>query len=335
MGKDKIDFVIIWVDGNDKEWQKTKAKYMPQDKQDAGMSRYRDWDNLKYWFRGVEKFAPWVNKIHFITCGQCPEWLNAKHPKLNMVNHTDYIPKQYLPTFSSHPIELNIHRIEGLSEQFVYFNDDIFITDYIKEEEFFQNGKPLDIFMEYPIGCSGHNEVFSHILVNNTNLMGKYYTRDQMKKNLKNKILTPKYGTYYFYNWLMYHLPFPNFFGLLTPHFALPHLKSSFEELWEREPEILEKTCSHRFRDKEDVNQYVFRMWNLLKGNFVPNNRYRIGKAYFIKDDSEQVYRDIESQKYKLICLNDDCGEEKFEIIKNKVINSFERILPEKSSYEK
>ena len=69
-----IDFVIPWVDGSDLEWRKSKNKYSgkidePVDITDA---RYRDWDILKYWFRGVEKYAPWVHKIYFVTCGQKP-----------------------------------------------------------------------------------------------------------------------------------------------------------------------------------------------------------------------------------------------------------------------
>lgn len=67
---------------------------------------------LKYWFRGVEKYAPWVHKIYFVTCGQKPDWLNENHDKLVLVNHEDYIPHEYLPTFSSHTIELNFHRIK-------------------------------------------------------------------------------------------------------------------------------------------------------------------------------------------------------------------------------
>jgi len=72
----------------------------------------------------VEQFAPWVRKIHFVTCGQKPEWLNADHPKLSLVNHSDYIPQQFLPTFNSSLIEIYLHRIPDLTEHFVYFNDD-------------------------------------------------------------------------------------------------------------------------------------------------------------------------------------------------------------------
>ncbi len=124
-----IDFVISWVDGDDREWQKSRNNY-PGIEDVTAASLYRDWDNLQYWFRGVEKFTPWVNRIHFVTWGHLPKWLNINHPKVNIVRHSDYLPKEYLPTFNSHSIELNLHRIEGLAEQFVYFNDDIFIMNY-------------------------------------------------------------------------------------------------------------------------------------------------------------------------------------------------------------
>ena len=128
MSSKPIDFVMIWVDGNDPEWQKEKAKYDERVVTTANSEvRYRDWDNLQYWFRAVEKFAPWVNKIHFVTWGHLPPWLDTSNPKLHVVNHKDFIPEEYLPTFSSHTIELNLHRIEGLAERFVYFNDDTFL----------------------------------------------------------------------------------------------------------------------------------------------------------------------------------------------------------------
>jgi len=102
-GMEKIDFVITWVNDNDPVWQKSFRTYLPQSQytDDVSYIRYRNWDNLRYWFRGVEKFAPWVNKIHFITCGQMPDWLNLKAPKLHWVEHSDYIPTENLPTFNT------------------------------------------------------------------------------------------------------------------------------------------------------------------------------------------------------------------------------------------
>ena len=112
-----IDFVIPWVDGTDSQWSQKCSRFLPENSA-LEECRYRDWGLLKYWFRAVECYAPWVRKIHFVTDGQIPDWLNTEHPKLHVVNHGDYIPKEYLPTFSSHTIELNLHRIAGLSEHF-------------------------------------------------------------------------------------------------------------------------------------------------------------------------------------------------------------------------
>ena len=91
-----------------------------------------------------EKFAPWVRYVFFITDDQKPEWLNMNHPKLKWIKHTDYIPEEYLPAFSSHVIEWNMHRIEDLSENFVYFNDDMFVIDKTSPEDFFRGGLPCD-----------------------------------------------------------------------------------------------------------------------------------------------------------------------------------------------
>lgn len=127
----KIDFVLPWVDGSDRAWLAEKRKYQSVER-GGGCSdieansgiRYRDYGMLKYWFRAVERFTPWVNRVFFVTCGQKPDWLDESNPKLRLVNHSDYIPPEYLPTFQSNPIELNLHRLADLSEQFVLFNDD-------------------------------------------------------------------------------------------------------------------------------------------------------------------------------------------------------------------
>ena len=95
---EEIDFVITWVDGQDEAWRREKARYVSDSKKvDAGEERYRDWELLKFWFRGVEKFAPWVRKVHFITWGHLPKWLDTNHPRLHIVRHEDYIPQEFLP----------------------------------------------------------------------------------------------------------------------------------------------------------------------------------------------------------------------------------------------
>ena len=84
-----IDFVITWVDGDDPAWKEERAKYDHPEGciSNSNDSQYRDWGILPYWFRSVERYAPWVRRIHFITCGHYPEWLNLDHPKLLFVKH--------------------------------------------------------------------------------------------------------------------------------------------------------------------------------------------------------------------------------------------------------
>src|SRR5699024_9785954 len=133
------------------EWQKEKMLYDESNKGDKRNIRFRDWDNLQYWFRGVEKYAPWVNKIHFVTWGHIPEWLNTNNPKLNIVKHEDFLEERNLPVFNSRAIEINLHRIPNLAEKFVYFNDDMFITKPVKKKDFFENQLPKDVAIPNPV----------------------------------------------------------------------------------------------------------------------------------------------------------------------------------------
>ena len=190
----KIDFVVTWVDGSDEKWLKEKNKYKADKNQDASNTRYRDYEIIKYFFRSVEKYAPWVNKIYFITWGHVPKWLNSKNPKLVIVKHKDFIPKKYLPTFNSCAIELNMHRIKDLSETFVYFNDDIVLNNYTKEKDFFENGYPKDSAVLNAIIPYGKSN-FEHRLVNNSNLINRNFNMMSVIKRDPFKWFNFKYGS--------------------------------------------------------------------------------------------------------------------------------------------
>ena len=130
-----IDFVVTWVNMDDPEWQNEFAKYSGNSnntKNGVSKARFRDYGFLKYWFRGIEKFAPWVRKIHFVTSGQKPEWLDENNPKIHLVNHKDFIPAEFLPTYNSVVIERYMYRIPALADHFVYFNDDFYIINHIR-----------------------------------------------------------------------------------------------------------------------------------------------------------------------------------------------------------
>ena len=332
MNNNPIDFVIIWVDGNDTKWQTEKAKYDNSVITAANSEvRFRDWDNLQYWFRAVEEFAPWVNKIHFVTWGHVPSWLNTSNPKINVVNHKDYIPKDYLPTFSSHTIELNLHRIEGLAEQFVYFNDDMFITAPVTPQDFFKNGKPCDTLaldcIFFGKDSAGHYNGADIAVINS-----HFSKRTSIFKNFK-LWFSPKNGIKNIIRTTLL-MPWGWFPGLYYQHVATSFLKSSFTEVWGDEPEILNTTCLNKFRKSGDVNQWLIKFWQIAKGN-VSVRKDSFCYCYHVKEQNfKDLLKDIPSKKHKMLCINDTSKTTDFEDKKEKVKEAFEKLLPEKSSFE-
>lgn len=328
MQQKPIDFVICWVDGDDPAWIKEKDKYQPGQRNDNRDIRYRDWDILKYWFRGVENFAPWVNKIHFVTWGHVPKWLNVNHPKINIVKHEEYIPNEYLPTFSARPIEINLHRIEALAEQFVYFNDDMFILKPMKETDFFINGKPCDMgVMDIAIKP---DEAHGSAVYNAINVINRHFNKSvTLNDNLFNWI-NPIYGKELLKTLLL--MPWGYYTGFYTPHLPNSFLKSTYNEVWMKEYDLLQLTSSHKFRDKLDVTQYIFKFWQLASNNFV--RRKNVGRNFILGQNTTKAIEAISNQSYKMICLNDSEEVEDIEAVKDKVISSFEKVFPELSSYE-
>ena len=330
---EKIDFVITWVDCNDPIWQSAFHSYLPKNRctNDVRTIRYRNWENLRYWFRGVEKFAPWVNKVHFISCGQIPEWLNLKAPKLHFVKHSDYIPAEYLPTFSSRPIILNLHRIEGLSEHFVCFDDDCFLIDKVEPERFFRKGLPCDKAALNTISPYGLFE--TNIIVNNLCIINASFKKHETIRTNFWKWFSPQAENKLLRTLLL--LPWPKFTGFYNHHLPQGYLKSTFEEVWEKHEDILLHTTASRFRDISDVSPWLLRYWQLAKGSFVPLNVERDGINPFITDDSlDKIVKIIENQKKKIICLNED-EKTPYEAAKERINAAFHKILPEKSSFEK
>ena len=328
---DKIDIVLPWVDPNDPSWQEEKHRYdgTVNSEEDAREIRYRDWDNLKYVFRSIEKFAPWINKIHFITCGQIPEWMNVDNPKLHLVDHKDYIPKEYLPTFSSHVIELNMHRIPELSEKFIYFNDDIFLINPVKPTDFFRDGLPCDVNISNLIVPSRTS--FTPIVFKTVAYINHHFNkRENIKKNIK-QYLNIKYGFSGIVSFVMF-LKWDQYTGFYNHHLAISYLKKTLQTVWDEEPEILKETSSHRFRNNDDVNQYIFRFWQLASGNFYPYTLH--GKYFKISDDNRKIINFIRKRKGRMICINDDEFEGDFESVKLEINKELNKMFPEKSSFE-
>lgn len=336
-----IDVVIPWVDPTDKEWQASKNKFLKDlnnDKVDNSENRFRDWDNFKYVFRGIDKFMPWVHKIYLITCGQAPDWMNKEaDDRLVIVNHSDYIPKEYLPTFSSHPIELNLHRIKELSEHFIYLNDDYFVINETSPEDFFVDGLPCDYALEDPI-TPDHKDIFNNILINNMVLLNSHYDRRTVLKEQKKKFYSMCDKKAFITNMCFRPLKRNHFFGLHYSHLASNILKSTIEKVWTENREILEATSSHKFRNADDVNQFIFKNEQYVTGKFHPYNINRFGRAIQLDDTIEgaveDVCRTITDSDYKMICIN-DCNIEDFDNTRTKINAALEKILPNPSVWER
>ncbi|MDO4803454.1 MAG: Stealth CR1 domain-containing protein [Lachnospiraceae bacterium] len=328
---EKIDFVLLWVDGSDPAWREQKNQYSPK-KVDYGTNdnRFRDWDNLQYWFRGVEKYAPWVNHVYFVTWGHLPKWLNADHPKLKIVKHTDFIPEEYLPTFNSDTIETNLFRLEDLSEHFVLFNDDFFLIDSVRPEDFFQNGLPCDSFVENLIAPVGRFGI-SHTKVVMTDIINAHFKKRAVHRKYWKKIYNPKYGMQNLIT--LYFEPFGYFTGFRNPHIAQSHLKSTFGEVWEKEPEALDTSCRNRFRGTNDVSHWLMRYWNLCSGEFEPRS-IRFGRYFEAANDNKALCSYIREQRGKTICINDMSRNYHFETARDEINAALRDILPEKSAFE-
>ncbi len=326
------DFVIAWVDDTDEKWLTEKNRYIKdyvQDDMITGDCRYRDWDIIKYWFRSIEKYAPWVRKIHFVTYGHLPDFLKVSHPKLNIVNHSDYIPEEYLPTFSSRTIELNFHRIRDLSEQFVYFNDDMFVNAPINEKDFFKKGKPRGQLFEKAI--MPKDSAWYHVVLNDMGLINKHFSKRELIKHHLFKYLNPKYGKRNKHNLMTVRNPL--YQEIENMHMPNPLLKSTIEEIWKEEYKVLHETSKNKFRTVLDVNQYLFSGWNIAKGNFYPSAN--IGKAYLLNAGNlEACADDIKNGKHRLICVNDTQNITDFESAKNIITEAFEMRYPDKSEFE-
>lgn len=330
---DKIDFIVTWVDGNDENWQLEKTKYSPGVASDVRNVRYRDMELLQYWFRAVEKYAPWVNKIHFVTWGHLPKWLNIDCKKINIVKHSDYIDEHYLPTFSSRTIENNIHRIKGLTEKFVYFNDDVFINAPITEEFFFKNNKPCDFLYSNHIEFETIDDVYALARISCTAEINKDF------KYVKSFIKNPfKYinGKYYFKNNIINLMSLCNkniFVGFQEHHLAFPYLKSTFEDVWDKYGEILKYTNEHKFRAPFTVNHYIFRYYQLVSGNFSPVSKKSRGRNMSLTLNEKEIAKEILSGQHKIICINDSDSTD-FDRKKKYLIEIFEKKFPQKSIFE-
>lgn len=317
-----IDFVLPIVDPSEPQWQEQYRQYHNGGEGDIP-ARFRDWGWLRYWLRSVAKNAPWVHRIYILSCNTKPDWINADGERLVWLHHQDFIPAELLPTFNVNTIELHLHRIPGLSEHFVYFNDDTFINAPIAPTYYFKDSLPCDATLEglffvphYEQGNWGTQLMEFCDL----GLLKKHFLRREVVK-----------GNWY--RWYGSYLPWQSrlkafllsfqsqFFNFNTPHHERPLLKSIFEEVWKAEPDYLRHSCT-RFREPANANVYLMRYWHLASNRFYPD-RSRLQSRYYeiLPDTLDAICKDIKEGIEPSLCLNDvsTCTDDFFKTAKERL----------------
>lgn len=149
---DPIDIVYLWVDGSDPQWQDIRNAYQASEAgtrpDAAAKNRFCDNQELKYSLRSVWKYAPFFHHIYIVTMDQKPSWLQP-HPMITIVDHRDiFDDASVLPTFNSMAIECHLHRIPGLTEHFIYFNDDMFLGRPVSPLDFFTHDGKIKVLLQ-------------------------------------------------------------------------------------------------------------------------------------------------------------------------------------------
>lgn len=334
-----IDFVVTWVDSSDEKWISEKKKFSMQKDDNCYNSdaRYRDWDNFHYWFRAVEKYAPWVRYIFVITYGHIPHWLNRNHPKIKIICHSEYIPQEWLPTFSSRPIELNMWRINELSEHFVYFNDDIFINRMVEPSDFFEDGMPKLSAVGRPIYVNSNQSIaWERCLLNNYAIINNSFEiRQCIEKNPEKWFSVLYTETEREYN--MRILKDGYIAGMEIPHVAVPFLKSSFQDAWSKQNNILKKTSNSKFRSENDVTIYLIILWQIFSGKFISVQSGYLGVAYNISSHSiSRILNALKKETCRLLCINDgdSTDEVEVEFLRQQIKEGLDEKFSSKSSFE-
>lgn len=292
-----MDIVITYVNGLDPEWQRLYEKTTSRP---IMQKRFRDWGTLRYLMRGVAENMPFVRRVHLVvsSLSQVPEWIDSEN--VNVVLHSDIIPAEYLPTFNSNTIEMHLHRIAGLDEEYLYFNDDMFVVDKCVEEDFFRRGRGV-------IGMSRHlmaSGMFKKICRNSDHM-----ARRALGKKKSLTFLRPQ-------------------------HICSPMLRSECSRLYEMYKQQICATLS-RTRTAENVTQYLFIDYMYLQGKII--NERQSKRHFSVAIASvDRLCQSIVRPTHRLICINDvKLSEERYAMMHRRIHEAFEQRFPDKSKYEK
>lgn len=335
-----VDIVILWVDGADPDWIASFNKFS-MDKKILD-TRYKDWDTIKYVFRGIEKFMPWVRKIHFVTCGQKPNWMVSNHPKLNFVFHSDiFLTKDILPVFNSSSIELNFERIPDLSEKFIYFNDDTLILRPADESRFFVDNQPVDFLIEsLPRRGRLYNKIrkpdsWSSMINNCIDLINGHFYKNDYAMMRKEHRYSNRYKLIHRISNLFFSIE-DKYLAFKHYHHPQPYLKKTIINVNKKFSDAVNDTIESKFRNSKNISQALYRYSHLASGDFYPIYY----DDHFCKNissinDAKKCAKMINNKRF--VCVNDSISADSIEYAECRsiIINALDGILREKSTFEK
>ncbi len=292
-----MDIVITYVNGLDPQWQADYAKCIGTD---MLTKRFRDWGTLPYLLRGIEECMPFVENVFLVVAreSQIPAWVNRS--AVRVVLHRDFIPEKFLPTFNSTAIEMFMHKIEGLAEEYIYFNDDFFPLMPCQPTDFFRDGKAA-VSMNYHL-CTFNNV---------------YRTHSKRSDRLARRVAGVK----------------PKLFYVRPQHTCAPMLKSVCAELYEQCRDTILASVT-ALRTRRNYSQYVFTDYAYFTGhtfNQKISNRHLSMAMVSVKSLTESIIHPAT----KLACINDvNMQEEKFQRIHACLHNAFQTRFQGKSRFE-
>ncbi len=279
-GDREIDIVYTWVDDKDTRWQQKKAFYAPAS---SGQSpRYAEYEQLRYSLRSLASYCPFVRNIYIVTDDQKPHWLDLDHPKIRLIDHRDIFPdSSVLPVFNSVAIEANLHRIPGLSENFIYMNDDFFFGSPVSEQTFVHSNGIGKIFLESSPNAYG--EILDDY--EDTRKLSLYSAQVFLKKMGRNPFYWPL------------HVP------MIKNREVMAEAEACFQEEWER-------TRRSRFRESETISPLylVYSYYAYETGRAVQDS---IPHRYLSTDDKnlekslQTLGTEIKEGRCKVFCIND------------------------------
>lgn len=309
----KIDLIYLWVNGNDPQWQAKRDVYIGNTEKTSATNckgRYADNNELKYSLRSIEKYASWIHRIFIITDAQVPNWLNTSNPKVKIVDHKEIMPTVCLPCFNSTLIEHFIYKIPGLSEHFLYANDDMFINKPVTPETFFTpNGLPIIRLT--------HSHIRDLFLLFKEKFLGiplKNYP--QIIRNSA-KLIKKNYGVYYTGK---------------THHNIDAYLKSNYQHIGKVFEKEIAVTYSNHTRKDNDIQRSIYSYALLSEG--YGHLLYVTQKTSFrFHIQNQKHYRKLERYNPTFFCMND--SEYANDNDRKRVTEFLNKRFPEKSQFEK